>query len=138
MENNNQNPFNNFKKVTLTPDKKLAMRSELLDFMKSTPVTVKPVKTKSPFAEFMFSTQRAFAVLVIMAGLLGVIKMSEQTKYGDVLYPVKVYLADPINELFKSRANDVVNESVPADLKEQGFGTQPVDNTSDNTPLEAT
>ncbi len=117
MSAENQNQFSNFKKITLSSDKKLQMRANLAEFMRANPISVTPTpvaapQTQSPFLMFMLKTQRAFAVLVVVAGVLGVIKVSEGARPGDILYPVKIYLADPINNVFEEKRTDL-----PADAE---------------------
>lgn len=105
-ENNIKNGIESFKKINLSSSEKETLLNNLSAYVDSNPV--KNIPIKSPFVSWsMFVNIRAHAVysataLVLIVGMgVGTTFAAEKALPGDLLYPVKIKVTEPVRGALK-------------------------------------
>lgn len=148
MNNSDKNPFEEIKRVRMTDAEKLGMRQKIVDHVKNNPLSeASTSNTHVPevnYFSLFFKSQRVLASFVVLAGLIGLLSISENARPGDVLYPVKIYLSDPINSVFGGKTDsdsniDVEEELLPVNTFYQDeYNQVSATEEGDQTSLKAT
>jgi hypothetical protein len=107
MNNNNiEKDIQSIKDIALESTIKKALRARLLRYAKNNPTVAKPIP--SPFWYLAFSRRYVY-VLGSVAGVFilsfGTALVSANTVPGDLLYPVKVNIVEPVKDTFAITAS---------------------------------
>jgi hypothetical protein len=107
-----QKGIENLKNIKMSEDEKAEMRNNLSVYINNNPLN--PVKTPSPyFSFFSFNVRRSFvmvSVLVLIFGVSGTaVFASEESLPGDLLYPVKVKITEPLVGVVTFNKNAKIN-----------------------------